>query len=142
MFVVASCSKKIYVPVEKTVTVTETIRDTIVQVQIEKEYVKNITPDTTSMIETKYARSVATYHGESGFLEHEIENKQDIIPIEVVYKEKEVTKEVPAPYPVEVEKRVDVPTRMPLRWWEKIFFYIGVAVAGGCALWLAMKFRK
>lgn len=63
VLLVAACSRKIYIPVEKTVTVTETVRDTVVQVQLEKEYVKVITPDTTSTVETKYARSTATYHG-------------------------------------------------------------------------------
>lgn len=141
-FMIAACSRKICIPVEKTVTVTETVRDTVVQVQIEKEYVKNITPDTTSVVETKYARSIATYHGESGLLEHGIENKQDNIPVKVVYKDKEIIKEVPAPYPVEVEKKVEVPTRMPLRWWEKIFFYVGIATLGGGVFWLLRKFKK
>lgn len=142
VLMIAACSRKIYIPVEKTVTVTETVRDTVVQVQIEKEYVKNITPDTTSTVETKYARSTATYHGESGLLEHDIENKQDSIPVKVVYKDKEVIKEIPAPYPVEVEKKVEVPTRMPLRWWEKTFFYAGIATVGGGVFWLLRKFKK
>lgn len=142
VLMIAACSRKIYIPVEKTVTVTETVRDTVVQVQIEKEYVKNITPDTTSTVETKYARSTATYHGESGLLEHDIENKQDSIPVKVVYKDKEVIKEIPAPYPVEVEKKVEVPTRMPLRWWEKIFSYAGIATVGGGVFWLLRKFKK
>lgn len=142
VLMIAACSRKIYIPVEKTVTVTETVRDTVVQVQIEKEYVKNITPDTTSTVETKYARSTATYHGESGLLEHDIENKQDSIPVKVVYKDKEVIKEIPAPYPVEVEKKVEVPARMPLRWWEKIFFYAGIATVGGGVFWLLRKFKK
>lgn len=142
VLMITACSRKIFIPVEKTVTVTETVRDTVVQVQIEKEYVKSITPDTTSTIETKYARSTATYHGESGLLEHDIENKQDCIPVKVVYKDKEIVKEVPAPYPVEVEKKVEVPTRMPLRWWEKIFFYAGMATVGGGVFWLLRKFKK
>lgn len=142
VLMIAACSRKIYIPVEKTVTVTETVRDTVVQVRIEKEYVKNITPDTTSTVETKYARSTATYHGESGLLEHDIENKQDSIPVKVVYKDKEVIKEIPAPYPVEVEKKVEVPARMPLRWWEKIFFYAGIATVGGGVFWLLRKFKK
>lgn len=142
VLMITACSRKIFIPVEKTVTVTETVRDTVVQVQIEKEYVKSITPDTTSTIETKYARSTATYHGESGLLEHNIENKQDCIPVKVVYKDKEIVKEVPAPYPVEVEKKVEVPTRMPLRWWEKIFFYAGMATVGGGVFWLLRKFKK
>lgn len=142
VLMITACSRKIFIPVEKTVTVTETVRDTVVQVQIEKEYVKSITPDTTSTIETKYACSTATYHGESGLLEHNIENKQDCIPVKVVYKDKEIVKEVPAPYPVEVEKKVEVPTRMPLRWWEKIFFYAGMATVGGGVFWLLRKFKK
>ena len=142
VLMIAACSRKIYIPVEKTVTVTETVRDTVVQVQIEKEYVKNITPDTTSTVETKYARSTATYHGQSGLLEHDIENKQDSIPVKVVYKDREVIKEIPAPYPVEVEKKVEVPTRMPLRWWEKIFFSAGIATVGGGVFWLLRKFKK
>ena len=36
VLLVAACSRKIYIPVEKTVTVTETVRDTVVQVQLEK----------------------------------------------------------------------------------------------------------
>lgn len=142
VLMIAACSRKIYIPVEKTVTVMETVRDTVVQVQIEKEYVKNITPDTTSTVETKYARSTATYHGESGLLEHDIENKQDSIPVKVVYKDKEVIKEIPAPYHVEVGKKVEVPARMPLRWWEKIFFYAGIATVGGGVFWLLRKFKK
>lgn len=125
-----SCGRKIYIPVEKIVKETEIIRDTVVQVRIEKEFVKNVTPDTTSIVETKYARSTATYHGGSGLLEHDIENKQDSIPVKVVYKDREVIKEVPAPYSVEVEKKVPVPTRMPLRWWEKIFLYLGFITTG------------
>lgn len=142
VLLVAACSRKIYIPVEKTVTVTETVRDTVVQVQLEKEYVKVIIPDTTSTVETKYARSTATYHGQSGLLEHDIENKQDSIPVKVVYKDREVIKEVPAPYPVEVEKKVEVPKRMSLRWWEKIFFYTGIATVGGGIFWLIRKFKK
>lgn len=137
-----SCSKKVYVPVEKVVTTTEIIRDTIIQVQIEKESVGNTTSDTTSTVETKYARSTATYHGETGILEHNIENKQDSILVKVVYRDKEVTKEVPTPYPVEVEKKVEVPKRMPLRWWEKIFFYAGMFSIGFRVFLIARKLNK
>lgn len=139
---ISSCTRKIYIPVEKTVTKTETVRDTIVQVKIEKEYVKNITPDTTSTVETKYARSTATYHGDTGILEHDIENKEDSIPVKVVYTDKEVIKEVPAPYPIEVEKKVEVPTRMPLRWWEKIFFYTGLVTIVVGVILIFLKIRR
>lgn len=142
VLVLVACSRKIYIPVEKTVTVTETVRDTVVQVQIEKEYIKNITPDTTSMVETKYARSIATYHGKLGLLEHDIENKDGDIPVKVVYTDKEVLKEVPAPYPVEVEKKVEVPKRMPMRWWEKFLFYVGIATVGGGVFWIVRKFKR
>ena len=62
MWFLAGCSKKIYVPVETKVTVKETVRDTIIDVQLEREYIKQVVPDTTSIVETKYAISTAIWH--------------------------------------------------------------------------------
>lgn len=142
IFILFSCSKKIYVPVEKIITEKEVVRDTVIHTTIEKEYVKNVTPDTTSTVETKYSISTATYHGDTGILEHDIQNKQDSIPVEVKYIEKEVEKKVPEPYPVEVEKKIEVPTRMPLRWWEQILCYLGVAFIGYVGISIFSKLRK
>ena len=118
------------------------MRDTVVEVQLEREYVKQVIPDTTSTVETKYARSTAIWHGDTETLEHSIENKPDSIPVRIQYIERKEVIEKPVPYPVEVKVPVDRPVRMPLRWWERIFMYSGVAALGGGALWLIIRIRN
>lgn len=141
VFLLAGCAKTIYVPVESKITVKETVRDTVIDVQLEREYVKQIVPDTTSTVETKYARATAVWHGVSGTLEHAIENKADSIPVRIQYVGREVEVEKPAPYPVEVEVPVDRPVRMPLRWYERILQYLGIATLGGGVLWVVARFK-
>lgn len=140
-FLLGGC-KTIYVPVESKITVKETLRDTVIDVRLEREYVKQILPDTTSTVETKYARATAVWHGVSGTLEHAIENKADSIPVRIPYVDREVEIEKPAPYPVEVKVPVDKPVRMPLRWYERILQYLGIATLGGGAIWVISRFRK
>lgn len=141
-FLLVGCTKTLYVPVETKITVKETVRDTIIDVQLEREYVKQITPDTTSMVETKYARATAIWYGSRGLLEHSIENKKDSIPVHTQYVEREVEIEKPAPYPFYIDKPVDIPVRMPLRWYEKIFMYIGIAATGGGIIWAVVRFKR
>lgn len=141
-FLLAGCAKTIYVPVESKITVKETLRDTVIDVRLEREYVKQIIPDTTSIVETKYARATAVWHGNSATLEHSIENKTDSIPVRIKYVDREVEVEKPAPYPVEVKVPVDKPVRMPLRWYERILQYLGIATLGGGAIWVISRFRK
>ena len=138
--VLCGCSRK-YIPVETKITVKETVRDTVVIVKTEKEYVRENTQDTASTVETKYAKSTAVWHGNSRMLEHTIENKENGIPVRIQYIDHEVEVKVPAPYPVEVEVPVDRPVRMPLRWWERILQYAGVAALGGGVLWGINRFR-
>lgn len=139
-FSLSACRTK-YIPVESKMTITETIRDTIVDVRIETEYVKAVTPDTISTLETKYARSTAKYHGDTGLLEHDIQNKDENIPVNVPVKEKIIEIEKPVPYPIEVKVPVEVPTRMPLRWWEKLFMYIGIGSVGYYSFRLYKKIK-
>ncbi|MFK2383296.1 hypothetical protein ACIXN7_05825 [Bacteroides fragilis] len=142
MCFLAGCSKKIYVPVETKVTVKETVRDTIIDVQLEREYIKQVVPDTTSIVETKYAISTAIWHGDSGTMEHMITNKTDTIQVSGKVKESEKVTEKPAPYPVYIDKAVDRPVRMPLRWYEKILVYIGTVALGGGVFWIIAKVNK
>lgn len=144
-FVVCSltgCSKKVYIPVETKVTVKETVRDTIVDVRLEPEYVKQVVPDTTSTVETKYAISTAVWHGDSGTMEHTISNKPGTVEVPGKVIEREKVVEKPAPYPVYIDKPVDRPVRMPLRWYEKILVYIGLAALGGGVVWGIRKVNK
>lgn len=136
-----SCWAK-YIPVEKKVTVTETVRDTVVKVRTEKEYVKQTVPDTTSTVETKYARSTAVWHGDTGMLEHTIENKPDSIEVTVQYVDRRVEVEKPVPYPVERTVYKDKPVRMPLRWYERILQYLGAAVLGFGVFWVALRIKR
>lgn len=140
-FILSGC-KTVYVPTEKKVTIKETVRDTIVDVQIEREYVKQAVLDTTSTVETKYAKSTAIWHGDSGTMEHTIENKPDSISICIQYVDRKVEVEKPAPYPVEVEKPVDRFVRMPLRWWESILVNCGGAALGCGVLWFVARLKK
>lgn len=138
-FLLAGC-KTTYVPIETTTTVTETVRDTIVQVQVETETVTQVVRDTTSTVETRYARSTATWH--DGTLEHMIENKTDSIPVNVRYIDREKIVEKPVPYPVEKPVYIDKPVRMPLRWYEVVLQGIGIAALGALVLRIALFVKK
>ena len=107
----SSCSRKIvYVPIHEsdTITVTETLHDTIIKYPLPVEKIVNVTLDTISNIETSLAKSTAIV--DNGILKHTLENKQDSLPVRVEVKEIEKTiikeKEVPVEVPVEVEKKV------------------------------------
>lgn len=138
VFLYTGC-KTVRIPVETTTIVKETIRDTVLQVKIEKEFVMQEVRDTTSTVETKYAKSTATWC--DGTLKHSIENKTDSFPVRIQYVDRTVEVERPAPYPVEVEVPVEQPVRMPLRWWEKILVYLGATVLGSGVLWLVVRYK-
>lgn len=138
---VTSCARVQYVPVERVRTVTQTLRDTVVSVQLERETVAQTVADTTSTVETRYARSVATWHGARAVLEHRITTKEQPIEVQVKYVERRIVDSVPAPYPIYVDKPVDRPVRMPLRWWERMFLYMGIAASGGVAIWVVKKVK-
>lgn len=92
----------------------EEIRDSIVYIYVEKERDRNITRDTTSFLETKYAKSQASVS--NGILNHSIENKEDSIPVRIIWKEKKVRdtvyvevfrdKEVEVPVEIIIEKPI------------------------------------
>ena len=115
-----SCKTK-YVPVETTITKTETVRDTVINVQLEKEYIHVSVPDTISFLETKYAESTAIWHGGTSLLEHSISNKDVPIEVQLQYIDRETVKEVQIPY--EVIKEVNV--EKDLTKWQKLRINIG-----------------
>ena len=100
------CSPVKQVPVhhyqKDTIKITEVLRDTVVVVQTEKEYIEKTTNDTTSVLNTKYAKSTASIKNNQ--LHHSLEQKKVDIPTRIVYKDK--IKEV-VKYE-EVEKVVEV----------------------------------
>ena len=84
-FTFIGCSKKIvYVPVNHTETITETLRDTVVTFKPVIEYVFNKTSDSISRLETSYA--ISTCKTINGIMTHQLENKDTNINIQIQYK--------------------------------------------------------
>lgn len=90
LFIMVSCSPVKQVPVhhyqKDTIKITEVLRDTVVVVKTEKEYIEKTTNDTTSVLNTKYATSRASVKNNQ--LHHSLEQKKVDIPTKIVYKDK------------------------------------------------------
>lgn len=101
-FMLLSCARTVYVPIETTRTVTTTVVDTFVEIVTPSERVVNVTTDTTSTIKTLYATSTATVS--NGMLSHEITQhaRKDSVKTQIVYIH--VTDSVP--YPVAITEEV------------------------------------
>lgn len=115
---------------EKIVKVLDTL-----EVPIEKEVIKNVTTDTISKVETKYATSTALVS--KGLLYHSIENKKGniIVPTEkeIVYRDSIIYKEKF----VEKIKEVNKVTR-----WQKFkmrFFWLFIGLAVVLIGWKLLK---
>lgn len=123
-----SCTKTVYVPVERTRTVTVTERDTIVDVRLEKEVVRAVTRDTIAHAATRYAIASARWSGEREQLALVLENKQVSIPVETKYIE--VVQKDSIPYPVEVP----VPVRY-VAWYDKVLHWL----AGAFGIYIILR---
>ena len=85
-FTFISCSRKIvYVPVNHVETLTETIRDTVVNYKIVPEYKFIETKDSISRLETSYA--ISTCKTSNGILSHQLQNKDTNIQTVIQYKD-------------------------------------------------------
>jgi hypothetical protein len=114
------CSRRIYVPVERKVTETTLVRDTVVDVQVEYHRDSVATTDSLSILTNPYAISRAELA--DGKLLHSLTTRPDaVIPVKVQYIERYRTDSVPVPY--EVEKKVYV-TRQPTLF-QIIKYHIG-----------------
>lgn len=103
-----SCkAKRIYVPIETVVTEKEIVRDTVIDIQLEIIRDSVVVADTISILENKYASSMAKFT--QGNLHHTLKTKDVKVPIEVQYIEKIVTKEVEVPIEVEIIKEIKKP---------------------------------
>ena len=136
-FCVLSCTKRIYVPVTNTTTITERVVDTIVKVQL-KIYRDTITtPDTISHLSNPYAESYARLSG--GMLHHSLNSTEKPIEVKVVYKD--VIKTDSVQIPVEVEKLVY--KEKELNTWQKTRMRAGEIAIGSVLLlivfWIVKK---
>jgi hypothetical protein len=96
-------------------------RDTVIDVQLERENVYVQTRDTIAHAETRYAAAKATLT--RGRLALELRNKDTLIPINAKYKIKYQTDSIP--YPVEVpviQKERYVP------WYYKTLFWAALVI--------------
>lgn len=108
-------------PVVATHSITQVVRDTVVAVQIERDSVGVITPtDSVSYLRNRYSESTAAVI--AGELHHTLNTISNAnIDVPVQYIETHIRDSIPVPYPVEVERRA------PLRWYERILVYLGIA---------------
>ena len=130
MFVCFSgCSKRVYVPVERTTTVYETLRDTLVEVELKEVHdtvtIETLGGDTLSYLHNDLAYSFASIEG--GKLGHSLGIRPGtklLFPMQMKFIH--IVDSIPYPVPVEVEKK--------LTWWQRVKmeyggFAMGIATA-------------
>lgn len=109
-----------YIPVETVRTVTETLRDTIIQVKLEIQRDTVAKPDTVSHLKNKYAESWARYEG--GLLMHSLKILDVPIPVKTTVKETQKIDSIQVPYPV---KGDTIYVEKKLSWWQTLFVWTG-----------------
>ena len=118
VFLVFGCKtqKPIYITEYQTQTITEILKDTIIDVQIKEMYIENKTKDTLSELSTNNAFSRALWS--NGILFHSLEQK-GVQPTKIVYKDRIVVDSIYKSVLEikEVEKK--------LGWWDNMFIWIG-----------------
>lgn len=137
LLLIVSCSPRIIqIPVHDTLTVTKTevLRDTIVEIQLPDETMVATTLDTTSHLETTYAYSEATVS--NGVLNHILGTKNTPIKEKIVYKDKIITEIQVREVPVKVE----VPKAYIPKWvWWVLGWAAIVTIALGLSIYLRCK---
>ena len=132
LFVLCSgCTRRVYVPVERTTTVTEILRDTVVALKLKQVHdtvtVEALGRDTASYLENGTHFSRATW--KDGKLGHSLGTLPDATVKDTLKVKYVIVRDsIPYPVPVEVEKK--------LTWWQRQKleyggFAIGVAVFFG-----------
>ena len=117
LFIVGCKTQKpIYITEYQTQTITEILKDTIIDVQIKEMYIENKTKDTLSELSTSNAFSRALWS--NGILFHSLEQK-GVQPTKIVYKDRIVVDSIYKSVLEikEVEKK--------LGWWQNMFIWIG-----------------
>lgn len=101
--VATSCTRTIYVPTERTTTITHYEVDTVVEIVTPPERVVSITVDTISVVSTTLATSTARI--KDGTLYHDItqHERKDSVPITTIHTHVVDSVSYPVPYPV-IEK--------------------------------------
>lgn len=135
--ILLSCkTRQIPVFIEKTVTDSIYLIDTLVEVKLEPYVVERYTSDTISHLETKYSSSTAKI--DKGVLYHNLKQKDTIVKIntKIEYRDK-VIKE---PVPYEVEKIVKVEKKLSI--WQRLSITAGNIFVILLIFYIFMKVRK
>ena len=131
-----SCTKRIYIPLTNTTTITERLVDTVVKVQLKLYRDTITTPDTISHLSNPYAESYARLSG--GMLHHSLNSTEKPIEVKVVYKD--VIKTDSVQIPVEVEKLVY--KEKELNTWQKTRMRAGEIAIGSVLLFIVFWIVK
>lgn len=124
----SGCTRKVYVPMERTTTVTEILKDTIVEFRL-KQVRDTVTTetfgkDTTSYLQNGHSYSYASIKG--GKLGHSLGTLPDAKLLDTL-KVKHVIIQDSIPYPVEVE------VEKKLTFWQKVKIEYGGFAMGVAA---------
>lgn len=131
------CTRMVYVPVEsKSIeTITVEVHDTIVEVEMPSERVEVETTDSVSVLTAERATSRAEVSG--GKLRHSLYVFPQSVPVTVPTTTVTKTRRDSVPYPVEVEKVVEVVPAWS--WWS--LAVAGVCIAG-CTIYIIGNIKK
>lgn len=102
----------------------EKLRDTVIYVTLPAENRETTVMQDSSQLETSAARSLARINSD-GTLFHSLENKPIPLPVNISVKDTSVNKKEDS---VKVKtEHIEIPKRMPLRWYEKALVWCGIA---------------
>lgn len=130
------CSKKVYVPVEKVTTITETIRDTVIEIQLEQLKDSVVTPDTINHLQNKYADSWAMFSG--GRLHHSLNSRAARLPVHIQVVDR--VKNILEPKITTVDKIIYKDKE--LTWWQRIRIFVGDLALIGLFICLIIKTKR
>ena len=134
--IAASCTKKVYIPLNTLTTITERLLDTVIKVNLQVYRDTITTPDTLSHLVNPYGESWAQVS--CGLLRHSLTSSKDPIDVKVVYKD--IIRVDSIPVPVPIEKKVYVEKKLSL--WQSIRMRIGEAAIGAVGILLIIWLIK
>ena len=134
--IAASCTKKVYIPLNTVTTITERLVDTVIKVNLQVYRDTITTPDTISHLVNPYCESWARVSG--GLLRHSLTSNKEPIDVKVVYKD--IVRVDSIPVPVPIEKKVYIEKKLSL--WQSIRMRIGEAAIGAVGILLIIWLIK
>ena len=134
--IAASCTKKVYIPLNTVTTITERLVDTVIKVNLQVYRDTITTPDTISHLVNPYGESWARVSG--GLLRHSLTSSKDPINVKVVYKD--IVRVDSIPVPVPIEKKVYIEKK--LSQWQSMRMRIGEIAIGAAGILLIIWLIK